>query len=109
MEQKITFENLPNAVTQLLEKLDRIERMMTLRKGESLNEEVDKLLTVEEAAQFLHLSKPTIYSKVSRGELPYMKSSKRLYFSKVELTEYIKKGRIKTNDEVKDDAHNNLK
>jgi excisionase family DNA binding protein len=60
----------------------------------------DELLTIEQAAKFLSLTKPTIYSLVSRGELPSMKKSKRLYFSREDLISYVKKGRRKTNDEI---------
>ena len=60
----------------------------------------DKLLTVQGAAQFLHLTVPSIYSKVSRNELPYMKRGKRLYFSRTELMDYLKAGRNKTNFEA---------
>lgn len=63
-------------------------------------ERPEQLLTVQEAAQFLNLKVPSIYSKVSKGELPVMKRSKRLYFSNTELMEYIKKGRKKSNAEI---------
>lgn len=69
----------------------------------------DQLLTVEETAQFLNLSIPTVYSKVSKKELPVMKRSKRLYFSQAELTEYLKKGRRKTNLELEKEAEAYLK
>ena len=105
----LTFDNLPDAVFQLNEKLDRIEKMLLHNKSNTSIEETSDLLTIEEASEFLHLSKATLYSKVSKNELPYMKRSKRLYFSKSELTEYLKKGRIQTNDEVQDDAHTYLK
>lgn len=72
-------------------------------------EHPEQLLTVQEAADFLKLSVPTLYSKVSRGELPYMKRSKRLYFSKEELHEYVKAGRNLTNEEVKSEALKHLK
>lgn len=52
----------------------------------------DVLMTIQEAAEFLHLTVPTIYSKVSRGELPVKKRSKRLYFSKLELIDYLNEG-----------------
>lgn len=71
--------------------------------------EVDKLLNIQETATFLNLSVPTIYSKVSKGELPVMKRSKRLYFSRTELTEYLKKGRKKTNSEIQAEAELYLK
>ena len=64
----------------------------------------EQFLTVQEAAQFLNLTVPTIYSKVSKGELPVMKRSKRLYFSSTELLEYLKKGRKKSNAEIEQEA-----
>lgn len=67
-------------------------------------EQPEKLLTVQEAAQFLNLTVPTIYSKVSKGELPVMKRSKRLYFSSTELMEYLKEGRKKSNAEIEQEA-----
>ena len=41
-------------------------------------ENKDKMLNVKQAAEFLGLAVPTIYSKVSHRELPFMKRSKRL-------------------------------
>ena len=67
-------------------------------------EQPEQLLTVQEAAQFLNLTVPTIYSKVSKGELPVMKRSKRLYFSSTELMEYLKEGRKKPNAEIEQEA-----
>jgi len=66
--------------------------------------ETDQLLTIQEAAEFLKLKVPTIYSKVSKGELPVMKRSKRLYFSRTELLNYLKDGRKKTNAEIEQEA-----
>lgn len=60
----------------------------------------DELLTVKQTAKFLNLAVPTIYGMVNRNELPFMKKSKRLYFSKQELMEYIKEGRQKTVGEI---------
>ncbi len=67
-------------------------------------EQPEQLLSIQQAAEFLSLSVPTLYSKVSRGELPVMKRSKRLYFSRTELMEYIKEGRKKTNAEIEQEA-----
>lgn len=68
------------------------------------NETPEQLLTVQGAAQFLNLTVPTIYSKCSKGELPVMKRSKRLYFSSIQLMEYIKDGRKKSNAEIEAEA-----
>jgi excisionase family DNA binding protein len=67
-------------------------------------EPTEQLLTIQEAAEFLKLTVPTLYSKVSKGELPVMKRSKRLYFSRAELLAYLKEGRKKSNAEIEQEA-----
>ena len=71
--------------------------------------ESDQLLTVKEAAEFLHLSVPTIYGFVSKAEIPFSKKGKRLYFSKLELMEWIKQGRKKTIAEMEASASQSVK
>jgi len=91
---EITFEQLPKAVSQLNEKLENIERLL-LQRNQQHNKEDDLLLTIQQAAEILCLSVPTIYGLVSRSEIPCMKKGKRLYFSKEEITNWIKTGRKK--------------
>lgn len=69
----------------------------------------EQLLSIQEAAEFLSLSVPTVYSKVSKGELPVMKRSKRLYFSQSELLSYLKEGRKKSITEIDQQAEAYLK
>lgn len=90
MEQ-LTFEQLPNAVSRLYEKLDSIEKLL-LSQGNTIQLEADQLLTIKEAAEHLTLSVPTLYDLVSRAAIPVSKRGKRLYFSKQELTEPINAG-----------------
>ena len=104
----LTFDQLPKAVTQLYDKLEHIERLI-LAKNHPFQAEADQLLTIEEAATFAHLAKPTLYGLVSRSEVPCMKKGKRLYFSKHELMEWIKAGRKKTIAEISMEANTYLK
>jgi excisionase family DNA binding protein len=67
-------------------------------------DKTEQILTIQEAAEFLSLTVPTMYSKVSKGELPVMKRSKRLYFSRTELLDYLKDGRKKSNAEIEQEA-----
>ncbi len=78
--------------------------LQAVKKNSVTAEQPEQLLTIQEAAQFLNLTVPTIYSKVSKGELPVMKRSKRLYFSSTELMEYLKEGRKKSNAEIEQEA-----
>jgi excisionase family DNA binding protein len=103
---------MENPFQSIEERLGNIENLLLSLNDKHVEptSEPDKeeLLTVQEAANFLSLSVPTIYSKVSKNELPVMKRSKRLYFSNYELMEYLKMGRIKTNSELDEEANGYL-
>lgn len=107
--EKLTFENLPEAVTMLTKEVSELKSLL-IEKQESKtpSNETEKLLSIQEAAEFLNLTVPTMYSKVSKNELPFMKRSKRLYFSSIELMEYLKKGRSKSNAEIEQEAEKYL-
>jgi excisionase family DNA binding protein len=98
------FENLPKAVWQLIDKVDKLEIVLQQFCKQPPRQDDEKPLVIKEAAKYLNLSVPTIYSKVSRGELPYFKKGKRLYFLKKNLEEFILSGRKKSLDEIKSSA-----
>lgn len=106
-----TFDQLPEAISQLFEKLQTIENFLEHLTGESLKKE--ELMTISAASKMLNLSVSTIYSKVCRREIPVNKQGKQLYFYKSELQEWIKSGRVKTSleisKEVKLNSHSKLR
>ena len=65
-----------------------------------LQQPTDELLTVQDTAKFLTLSVPTVYGLISKGAIPCMKRSKRVYFSRNELINYLKQGKKKTSLEI---------
>jgi len=71
--------------------------------------EPEQLLTVQQAAELLNLSVPTLYGYTQRAEIPVCKRGKRLYFSRQSLFEWIKAGRKKTLAETASDAEQYLK
>lgn len=52
------------------------------------------------------LARATIYSKVSRREIPHSKRGKRLYFSRSELIQWIAAGKRRTQSEIAIEARN---
>ncbi len=78
--------------------------LKAVRKEQPPTDQTEQLLTIQEAAEFLSLTVPTMYSKVSKGEISVMKRSKRLYFSRTELLDYLKDGRKKSNAEIEQEA-----
>ncbi len=104
---ELTFNELPKAVTDLQKTVNNIEQLL-LQKSNEQPTETDELLTVQDTAKFLSLSVPTIYGLIHKGEIPVMKRSKRCYFSKIELINYLKVGRRKTFAEIAKEAEQYL-
>ncbi|MBL7739363.1 MAG: helix-turn-helix domain-containing protein [Chitinophagaceae bacterium] len=96
----ITFEQLPEAVSQLFAKVEKIEDLLLQHNCKQTPGE-DQFLTIEQACEFLKLERQTIYGLVSSAKIPCMKKGKRLYFSKNELSAWIKTGRKRTIAEIK--------
>ncbi len=96
----ITFDQLPAAVFLLIREFQTFK--LTFQSAPL--EPADQLMTVDQAAKFLSLAKPTIYAMLSRGELPNLKRGKRVYFQKTDLLNYLKAGRRKSFHQLKDEG-----
>ena len=108
MTENLTFDQLPKAVTTLTNEISELKRLLIEKSDQHHTKTPEQLLTVQGAGKFLNLTTPTIYSKVSKGELPVMKRGNRLYFSSNELMEYVKEGRKKSNAEIEAEAETYL-
>ena len=93
--ENLTFDKLPEAVAMLTKEVSELKRLLIEKKEQPTTYQPEQFLTIQEAADFLSLTVPTMYSKVVEDELPVIKRGKRLYFSNIELLEYIKNGRKK--------------
>ena len=104
MIENLTFDQLPKAVTTLIKEVSDLKNLLIERQDQKSTKQPEKFLNIQEAALLLKLRVPTMYSKVSKGELPCMKRGKRLYFSSNELMAYLKEGRKKSNAEIEQEA-----
>jgi len=92
---------------ELSELIEQSVRKVLLETPATPSDEHDSdFLTIEQAAIFVNLAKATIYALCSMGKIPVIKKGKRLYFVKKELTEWLRSGRKKTNDEIELEAIN---
>lgn len=55
--------------------------------------EQEDLMTIEDVSLWLDIKKSALYQKTHYGEIPYMKKGKRVYFSRKELTVWLKEGK----------------
>ncbi len=97
MEQKeITFNDLPQVISQLVNKVESLE--MTVRQHMTSSSVVKTEnrhvpLTVKEACEYLKMPVATFYYKVERGEIPAIKQGKRYYIYRDELDRWLECGR----------------
>jgi excisionase family DNA binding protein len=72
--------------------LDRIETAVLSQKN---------VLTFEEAAKYMGVSKSDLYKRTSQREIPHFKPrGKMVYFDRFELENYLKQNPIQTTEET---------
>ena len=79
------FMILLKLMKRIDQRLDYIESQIKKESSKKISNNIevidDKVLSIDEVSKLLGLAKATIYSKVSKRELPHMKRGKNLYFS----------------------------
>lgn len=109
MEQNI---NIQAFLKEILEPIidDCVTRALNkyineLRYDRPINDDV---LGMPEAANYLKLSKATLYKLTSDRQIPHYKMGKRNYFRKEELDQWINKGKVKTQEDIENEANEYL-
>lgn len=76
-----------------LNKTIQIDRSYIIQAPEPTNKEQRDIVFIDEARVITGYKRSTIYSKVSRREIPTLSTGRPLTFSREELTNWIKSGR----------------
>ena len=88
----ITFEQLPQAVSMLIEKVgqlaDKVEKVL----GNTGQRQERRLLTLDDVATLLDKSSSTIYAMTSDKRIPYHKRGNKLYLFENEIIAWIEQG-----------------
>ena len=76
----------------LLERLDRIERLLFSNK---------EVLTFEEACEYTGISRSYLYKLTASNNIPHSKpNGKMIFFEKKKLNEWLLQNSIKSNDDI---------
>ena len=98
----ITFNDLPAAVSYLVEKIDRLESLLEKQQQAPSPEPASKWMDVKELQAYLpdHPAAPTIYGWIRNGLIPYYKKGKKLSFKRSEIEEWMNSARQQTEAEM---------
>lgn len=89
---KITFEQLPQAVSILIEKVGQLADKMDAVLGKNKQQGERRLLGLDDVSALLGKSASTIYAMTSEKRIPYHKRGNRLYFFEDEIIGWIEQG-----------------
>lgn len=85
---------------QINERLDRIEKMLVELRTEKQRETI----SLEEAVVFTGYKKPYLYKLTSEKKIPHYKNGRELRFDPVELNAWMKRHKVKSQDEIESEA-----
>ena len=106
----ISFDTLPEVVQTILEQVRVINQKIDNLPATAQEPDDNRFVDINEIRKviFPQWKKQTIYNKCSLGELPHSRIGGKLLFNLKECREWrdsqLKKGKIKSNAELKDEA-----
>lgn len=106
-EKTITFEQLPQAVSALIDKVERLSDLVSQGLDSSSRPEKE-WMDLEELCEYLpdKPSKQTVYGWVCKRSIPFHKKTKKLSFLRSEIDEWLASSRHGTAEEIREAAIN---
>ncbi len=93
----LTIKQFSNLLKRIIGK--EVELLLSQLQEEKNNQsEEGDICDVNHACKITKMAKPTLYSKVSLNQIPYLSRGKPLLFSRKQLKLWIGAGRPKTNN-----------
>ena len=69
-----------------------------------------EVLTSDECAKYMGISKSYLYKLTMRGEIPHFKPlGKMCYFNRVEIEQWLQNNRVATSDEITESVKDNIR
>ena len=96
---------MENPFELILDKLNTIENLLkTVIKNDNSTITITEVLNLNQAAEYVSLSKSAIYKKTSERNIPHFKNGKKLYFKRSELDAWLTGLKISTHAEIEKQA-----
>lgn len=93
---KPSFDEMPTLILKLIERVGVLERL--LKDSENRKFEYPEYMTIEQASDYMQVSKQTLYNKVHKKQIPHKKKDGLLRFNIDELKAYLESGNVPLSD-----------
>ncbi len=103
---EITFEKLPQALEYLINKVEKLETLLSETTSEL--PQTDKWFNLQELCEYLpdRPARQTVYGWIGKRLIPYHKKGKKLQFLKAEIDSWLKEDKRKSITELQAEAQN---
>ena len=91
-KDKLTFNDLPEVVSELCERISSMENLLTDKLQQPHNEvkkDTHVPMTVDEVCEYLGISKSSFYYKAKQGGIQIIKQGKHLFVYRDELDKWL--------------------
>lgn len=89
VNEKLSFDNLPEAVGYLISKIEVLEQKIDAMAPISKQSDSKTTIDIDAAVEIIQKAKSTIYTMVRLGRIPAYKKGKKLYFIEEELKQWL--------------------
>lgn len=102
MQKTLTFEAIPQAILELIDKVDSIQADISELKERHIPKVEEAMIGIDEACKILNRAKSTVYALTQAHKIPYYQPGKMLQFKKSELIAWLESGRKSTSSQTKE-------
>ena len=105
-EKNITFEDLPKAMSWLMDKLNELDSKIDGLNNQNQSVPTEQWMNLKELCDYIpsHPAEQTVYGWTSCHLIPFHKRGKRIMFLKSEIDEWLHAGKIKSDKNLEDEA-----
>lgn len=85
MKENLSFEEMPQAILELLQKVESIQTDVGELKERCSQKPDEPMIGIDEACKILHRAKSTVYALTQAHKIPFYQPEKMLQFKRSEL------------------------
>jgi len=96
-KRKITFDQIPSALVEIMERLTAIESTLKAQKAAPAKQSAsqDGTINADAASKLIGRTKVTLYNLAKSGMIPARKQGKSWIFVESEIQEWLQKPRVR--------------
>ena len=105
-EKNITFEDLPKAMSWMMDKLNELDSKIDGLNTQSPSIPTEQWMNLKELCDYIpsHPAEQTVYGWTSCHQIPFHKRGKRIMFLKSEIDAWLRDGKVKSEKDLEDEA-----